>query len=244
MGLVVRNRVDVPVDGLFVATFSGTANPLSDGGLWLQGATDGVDWKDVQLSSALACGTQAGNTGPPYDDSTALVRGLWQPNQKARATVKSINQTSTGFCEVEIRLRSTLRSHWNSGYEINWRCTKDGSQYSEVIRWNGPLGTVSGGGGAYTALEHKVAADGIPGITDGDTVEAWIVDDLISVYQNSVLLYTHDLTTDTANTYGVSKYTSGSPGMAFWRRDNGATPANTDHGFTAFRAWDTRYSNF
>jgi hypothetical protein len=244
MGLVLRNRLDLPVDGLFVADFAGTANPLSDGGIWIQGATDGIDWADAQLSSGLACGTQPGTTGPPYDDAVALLRGLWQPNQKARATVKSINQTSTGFCEVELRLRSTIRPRWNSGYEINWRCTKDGSQYSEVIRWNGPVGIVSGGGGAYTALEHKVAADGIPGITDGDIVEAWIVGDLISVYQNGSLLYTHDTSLDTANSYGLSKYASGSPGIAFWRRNNGATISNTDFGFTAFRAWDSRYSNF
>jgi len=242
VGLRIASRLDVPIDGLFVADLSGTANPLSDGGLWIHGATDGLLWKDVQVVNGLACGTQDGTTGPPYDDTTGLVRGLWLPNQKVRGRVRVAAQNSSSFCEVEIRLRSTIRANWNTGYEINFRNTSDGSQYSELVRFNGPLGTVSGGGGAYTYLEQKNAANGIPGLQDGDIFEAWAVDDLISVFLNDALLYTHDLSGDSANQFGVSKFSSGSPGMGFWRRNNGQSVNNTDFGFDQFRAWDSRYA--
>jgi hypothetical protein len=42
--------------------------------------------------------------------------------------------------EVELRLHSSLSAHKATGYEIDFRCPKSDKAYSEIARWNGPLG--------------------------------------------------------------------------------------------------------
>lgn len=217
-----------------VSAFSGSVNPFTQGGQWINGLTDATDWCDVKLVNGLACGTQSGSVGPPYNDSTCLLTGPWVNDQEVIATVFTQNQQtgSSDFQEVEIRLRSTLTPNVNNGYEVTWRCTTGGSQYLDIVRWNGPLGTVSGGGGAYTPLgNHIVAADGLPGLVTGAQVRATIIGTVITAYQraNSGAAWTQVYSYDTAS--DTTKFSSGSPGMGFWLRGAGA---NTDFGFTDF----------
>src|SRR5438477_13187607 len=78
----------------------------------------------------------------------------------------------------------------------------------QFVRWNGPPVdyTVLDGGGSYLYFQ------------DGDTFKASIVGNVISAYVNDVLI---SQTTDDA-------FTTGNPGISFFRRDCGA---NTDFGF-------------
>ena len=115
---------------------SATENPISEGGNWTNGKADGVDWGDVRTTPGLAFGTNAGN----FADSTAILDGSWGPDQMAQATVHSVNQNDNYYEEVELRLRSTITPHNNTGYEINFRCSKTGNAYSQIVRWNGALG--------------------------------------------------------------------------------------------------------
>lgn len=197
----------------YTTAFPLTENPISEGGNWINGKTDGIDWGDVQTTPGLAFGTNSGG----YADSTALLSGTWGPNQMAQATVHSVNQTDSLYEEVELRLRSTISAHSNTGYEINFRCSKTGNAYSQVVRWNGPLGNftylMSNGGAQY-------------GVANNDVVKATMIGNVITVYINGV-----QIGQVTDNTY-----TSGSPGMGFYL--DGATGINANYGFTTFLASD------
>ncbi len=113
-------------------------NPISEGGNWINGATTGVGWGNVQTTSGLAFGTNVSGA-PPFNDSTAVLSGTWGSDQAATATVHSVNQNPSIFEEVELRLRTTITPNSITGYEINFRCTSDGSQYIGIVRWNGSL---------------------------------------------------------------------------------------------------------
>ena len=86
--------------------FEGDEEPISEGGIWLNGRTDGVDWADVVTGGGVAHGgatrmavaerrLEQGNMEPgaadaaepegDYDDPTAVLSGSWGRNQHARA---------------------------------------------------------------------------------------------------------------------------------------------------------------
>jgi hypothetical protein len=135
----------------------------------------------------------------------------------AQATVHSVNQTDSVYEEVELRLRSTISAHSITGYEINFRCSKTGNAYSQIVRWNGALGN-------FTDLSAKDGAQ--YGVTDKDVVKATIVGSVITVYLNGVQI---NQATDTT-------YTAGNPGMGFY--SSGVSGINANYGFTTFHAED------
>lgn len=193
-------------------------NPLSEQGAWINGGTVGLDWANVRTTPGLVFGTESGSGG--YDDSTAVLAGQWNPDQMAQATVHTVNQNKGFFEEVELRLRTTITAHSITGYEINFRCTSDGSQYVQIVRWNGPLGK-------FTYVNTAVG----PGLRDGDIVKATIVGSTITAYINGKAVVQG---TD-------STYMSGSPGIGFFLQ--GATGVNGDFGFTSFAAMDGVLAN-
>ena len=169
----------------------------------------------MRTTSGLAYGTQSGSNG--YDDSTAILAGNWGPNQDVSATVHSVNQqTGNVFEEVELRLRTSISAHSITGYEVNFRCTHDGSQYTQVVRWNGKLGS-------FTEIDGRTG----PGIYNGDTVRATIAGNTISVYINGSVIFTV-----TDSTYGT-----GSPGLGFFLQ-GGSSNLDSDFGFTTYTASD------
>jgi hypothetical protein len=207
-------------------------DPVSEGGIWLNGAKDGIDWADVVVRNGLAYGgvtrmqaaerrVEQGNLAPEapgaapegdYDDPTALLAGVWGKNQHARGRVFSRNPTEEYFQEVEIRLRSTLTPHHCSGYEIFWRCLKTENAYAEIVRWNGKVGD-------FTSL-RKLSGPQY-GVQNGDIVEAIISGDVITGIVNGM-----EVISATDNAFG-----SGSPGIGF---NFGVGNTNVDHGFTYF----------
>ena len=80
-------------------------NPISEGGKWINGGKDGIDWYNVITKNGVAYGAV---TQGEYTDPTALLTGTWGKNQTVKARVFSRNQTEKYGQEVEIRLRSTL----------------------------------------------------------------------------------------------------------------------------------------
>jgi len=195
--------------------FTANENPISEGGKWLNGKAQGLDWADVAVSDRVAHGTESGTSG--YDDSTAILAGAWGSDQSVEATVYSVNQSDGVYEEVELRLRSSLSAHQAKGYEINFRCSKTDKAYAQIVRWNGPLGK-------FTYLAAKEGSNF--GVTNGDVVKATIVGDVITAYINGVqILQASD-----------STYTNGSPGMGFFLQGTGVS--NSDFGFTGFSASD------
>ncbi|MBS1841145.1 MAG: immunoglobulin domain-containing protein [Acidobacteria bacterium] len=198
----------------YSTTFPLTEGVISESGNWINGKANGVDWKDVSTIPGLAYGTENGST--MYDDSTAVLTGTWNTNQMAQATVHTVNQNSSIFEEVELRLRTSITANSITGYEFNFRCTSDGSQYAQIVRWNGPLSS-------FTLLDSRAG----PGLHDGDVIKATAKGNTLTIYLNGTALFS---VTD-------STFANGSPGIGFYNQ-NGTTGNNKDYGFTSFSAAD------
>ena len=199
-------------------------NPISEGGNWINGGATGIDWGNVQTTAGLAFGTVV-SPGPPYNDSTAVLSGTWGSDQAVSATVQTVNQNSSIFEEVELRLRTTITADSITGYEINFRATSDGTQYCQLIRWNGALDD-------FTGLTGQVSP-GCPGLHNGDVVSATVIGSSICSYVNGVQIFCW---TDTT-------FANGSPGMGFYMQ-GGTTGQLGDYGFTSFFATDSNVSSF
>jgi hypothetical protein len=210
--------------------FTRDETPISEGGLWRNARTDGIDWCDVVTRNGVAFGevtrmgvaeqrAEQGNLDAAdadaapvgdYDDPTAVLGGTWGRNQFVKARVFSRNQTNRYFQEVEIRLRTTIEPHSCTGYEVFWRCLKTDEAYAEIVRWDGKIGT-------WKSLTRKTGPEF--GVKDGDLVEACIVGNQIRGYINGV-----EVTSVTDDTYS-----DGGPGIGF---NFGVGDTNVDHGFT------------
>ena len=214
-------------------------NPISEGGIWLNGRKNGIDWIDIIARNGIAYGevtrmgvaerrVEQGNLASTaeggsvhigdYDDPTALLAGPWGRNQHAIATVFSRNQTERYFQEVEIRLRSLMRPGWCTGYEVFWRCLKTDAGYAEIARWNGKVGE-------FTSLKKLIGPQ--LGVQDGDVVEATVVGNVLKGYINGVEVIS---AVDDA-------FDAGGPGIGF---NFGVGNTNVDHGLTSFEVetWD------
>ncbi len=204
----------VPVHGqggrTYTTNFPATENPISEGGNWRNGQREGVVWKDIRTVPGLAFGTQGGSP-PPYDDSTAVLGGTWGPDQTVEAKVKTVNQNGSINQEVEIRLRTSINPNSLSGYEILFKVTHDGSQYHQIVRWHGPLGTASCNWGcAFSEVpgsRNMRAGDGFPGVYDGDTIGASVIGNRIRTWiiHNGVKQVLQDIN-DTSGAGGGSVF--------------------------------------
>jgi len=212
--------------------FQGNETPISEGGIWLNGKRDGIDWADVLMrdgrvygevtrmmakerrveQQVLGAGAAAGAAEGDYDDPTAVLTGSWGRDQYGRARVFSEKQTDKYFQEVEIRLRSSIKPHWCDGYEVFWRCLKTEGGYAEIVRWNGKIGD-------FTSLKKLVGKE--YGVEDGDLIEASITGNVIKGYVNGKEMIS---AVD-------DKIQSGSPGVGF---NFFVGNTNVDHGLTFF----------
>jgi hypothetical protein len=195
-------------------------NPIFESGIWLNGGQDGANWTDINTTPGLAFGTQTGNAPGPaqFADSTAVLTGTWGANQQAQAVVFNSNpKNGSGiFEEVEIRLNTTITSGSITGYECNYSLRTDGSQYAQIVRWNGPLAD-------FTLLNSLRLT--VP-VTTGTKVMCQNVGGAITTYVNGTAIFS---VTD-------STYTGGSPGIGMFLQ--GTTGVNRDYGFMSFSASD------
>jgi len=209
------------IHGAYTTNFPHPENPISEGGKWLNGQSDGLDWTNVRTTPGFAFGTELGGKRPEpekYDDSAALLTGAWGPNQTVQATVHRVNKDDdTTYQEVELRLRSALAPHNSTGYEVMFRCSKSPKAYVQVARWDGILG-------AFMYL--KQAEGSQYGVADGDVVKASMIGKVITVYINGVqVVQTSDYL-----------FTGGNPGIGFYL--DGTTGVNSQCGFSSFSATD------
>jgi hypothetical protein len=200
----------------YTTTFPLTENPISEGGSWINGQTDGLDWHDMSTTPGLAIGHQSGSS---YTDGTALLTGAWGSTQSAEAVVHATKPQDDCYQEVELRLRSALAPHSCTGYEISFKATKTSGAYLIIVRWNGPVGD-------FTYLLNVSGAQ--YGVTEGDVVKATIAGNVITAYLNGVPM---GHATD-------STYVSGSPGMGMNLETSDATCVGTNgnYGFTRYTA--------
>ena len=183
----------------YSTTFTASENPISQGSSWYNGADDGIDWCNVQTSTGYAWGV--GPCSAKYADPTAILKGTWGPNQTVQATARIGRASGSYYQEIELRLRTTVRAHNISGYEINFGVSH---AYLEIVRWNGPLAdfTYLGSSCKYPSVCGRVAGFAIH---NGDVAKAIISGSTISVYVNGILRAT---ATD-------STFTAGNPGIGY-----------------------------
>lgn len=196
----------------YVTDFNFTEAPIHEGDSWHH---DGLDWALVDTGNGIAFGTQAlgvARSGPgQYDDAYAYLTGF-APNQQASGVISKGTIDTSCTHEVEILLHWSDGPHTAAGYECN--LAHDGA-YAEIVRWNGPVGD-------YTYL----ARGSVPGgVRDGDVLSGSIVGTTITLSFNGAVVVT---ATD-------ATFTSGNPGMAFWRGSSGCGTLG-DFGFTRYSA--------
>ena len=214
-------RTDFPLD----------ENPVSEGGMWLNGKKDAIDFTDCITSdgfihgapsrmNALEKRAEQGNldsdsedaTEGDYDDPTAILSGEWGPNQHGKGVAHIENPTAEWFQEVQIRLRCKVEPHSISGYEVFFRCLEGENGYAEIVRWNGPVGD-------WTSLQRHQGPE--YGVKDGDVIEATIEGNVIKGLINGEEKIT--VTDDT--------FDAGAPGVGF---NFGVGDTYADHGLSSF----------
>lgn len=201
----------IPLGGSGYSTvFPLTENPISEGGVWTNGGTTGLDWTNVQTTAGLAFATQVAGPSPPFTDSVASLGGFG-PNQWAQGVV---HNASANLREVELLLRWTITAHNTTGYEIDVT-TNFGLG---IARWNGALNS-------FTFLAQNITTN--VSTAEGAVWYAQIVGSTITVNCNGTQVFSG---TD-------STFATGNPGIGFFSSTNNGTPtANNTFGWKSFRA--------
>lgn len=223
------SRVNAALAGGYSTTFWRTENPLSEGGLWKNGATDGTDWADIRTQAGLgAYGNQEPPTAPPYNDAGAVFNPLTKGDCRIiyQAGINEANRASwTGFHELEA-WRGTIAAGEIKVYEA-MTSLLPGNPYWQIMKWPGPIAD-----NINDFLEVATVSNG-PVINDRDWVRWDFIGPLIIGYFRQDgdpdwgdLVISGDTTSDGA------RYTSGKPGLGWWK--NGNVVANTDYWF---RKW-------
>lgn len=214
----------------YKTTFTRDEDPIAEDGMWLNGATDGVDWTDVVTNGGVAYGAYARNSTPEaraeqgnletdeatgdYDDPTAILTGDWGPDQFLSGRAYIRNATEDLFQEIQLRVRYELRAGFCTGYEFIFRALDTPAAYVEIVRWNGVIGD-------WKSLARSVGAEF--GIKDGDLIEGRIVGNVLtgSINGRDVISVSDD------------QIGAGAPGIGY---NFGVGHTNIDHGLTEFSA--------
>lgn len=153
--------------GAFSTSFPATENPISQGGLWTNGKTTGVDWQDIQTTPGESFAT-AHPTPGHFDDCVACLSGRsFNANHYAQATVFLAGGYSAGH-EVELFVRMSITPHSVTGYEFYMSTDTQ----LELVRWNGALDDFT----VLTGATHTPA--------DGDVMRLEVVGNSITAYVN------------------------------------------------------------
>ncbi len=211
-------------------SFPAAENPISQGGLWLNGGTDGIDWNDVQTVNGIAIGHVT--AGVVFADPTAILNTLttdpWYTAQQAQGTVFTQAGTGDYYPEIELRLNTTIQPHHVTGYEFDCGVLSAPKVGCAIIRWNGPLAAGPpnyNSNKGFTVLNPIVPVE----FTNGDVmhvVNTGGTGNNLQLYKNgSLVVQCTDHT-----------WTGGSPGLGF----NGSDPSRInnygDEGFRNFSA--------
>lgn len=193
----------------FPTTFPLTQNPISQGGIWLGGGTDGLDWHNQRTTTGKCYGDSFSHDGgvSDYDDNLAILKTSYRTfanNQFAEAiTYRAPAYTPGTNHETELLLRFAITANSATGYEMLW--SHDG--WLVIVRWNGPLGNFT----QLASTGAPIAGDAV----DGDVIKFTVVGITLKGYKNGVEILSVDDAT----------YASGQPGHGSWAR-TGATLAN------------------
>jgi hypothetical protein len=205
---VIQTPVSLPS---YSTSFPATENPISEGGVWTNGGTTGLDWQNARTTTgtpnkAYGTGFSTGAT-----DNIAILSGF-PANQSAQLTVYyASGYTAPGSHEIELLLRFQITAHNARGYEITFRFDGTGVQ---IVRWNGAVEN-------YTVLTST--GTGISSLATGDVLKATMIGTTITVYKNGSAVQS---ATD-------ATFSTGNPGMGFFINSGGTLDGYCISQFTA-----------
>lgn len=208
------------IQSSYSTSFSGTENPISEGGRWINGQADGIKWSNISITPGFARGQQIPDLTVPdrYNDSTSVLKGLWYNDQTVQCVVGALSSNTTKIMELECRVRTSLIPNTCNGYEILFS-GQSTNPYIQIVRWNGPIGD-------FTVLNSTS-----PGTTIAvnDTLKATVIGTVITAYINGTSKLSWDTGSDNP------KYASGKPGMGFFLQLASGDPAEqANYGFSSF----------
>lgn len=199
----------VIVAGTYSTTFPLTENPISEGGAWVRGLAEGLDWTNPATGLAsdgtthVAYGARVPSNA--FDDAIAHLK-LYSANHWCQGTI--YRATTSGLPEVELLLRSTISPNSAIQYEID--ILADGRLF--IVQWLGALNNFHIEAGPITTNCT---------MNDNDVWYAQISSNTIIVNCNGTQVYTGDITT-----FLNAPINSGNPGMGFYA-NNGTPDPNT-----------------
>jgi hypothetical protein len=214
-------RLPVSAQGNFSTSFPASENPISQGGKWLNGATNGLDWNDVKTTRGFAGGV--GPASVTFADPEAILNpgttGPWGSDQQAQGTIYTRATIGNLYPEVELRLNSTMTAHNSTGYEFTCSVLNHPVPGMAIVRWNGSLANPTNSNNGFTILASVTTRS----CADGDVIKATHIGGALSFYRNGILIVTAS----------DSTYTNGAPGVGF---DAGCDGTYANFGFVDFSA--------
>ena len=199
---------------------TGSENPISEKGRWVNGKLSAVDWQNCEVSSGSIHGDTNGTNSNACmadincTDPTCLLTGTWGPDQDITVVVKnSVPHTHPDSEEAECRLRTRFSPHRHVGYELMWSLTNN--HYIDLERWD-----FDGVNQRFHDLKF-IADDGA--VADGDTLRCTMIGTVITGYRNGTQRITYDTSTgNDGGTPGMAdsiQYSTGNPGVGFFLRN-------------------------
>lgn len=214
----------------YTTSFRLTENPISEGGKWLNGRTNGLDWNDFRTTPGSAMGYVP--NGVYFADPIAVLdpatTGPWSIAQQAQGTVFIHAGAGDYYPEVELHTNVTIAPHKITGYEFDCGVLNEPNAGCAIVRWNGPL--ANGPPNWNSNHGYTPITPAVPVIfQNGDVMRAvntGAATNNLQLYRNGVLVVE-----GTDHTW-----TGGSPGIGV----NGSDPTQinnyADEGFTNFSA--------
>lgn len=224
----------------FQTSFPATENPISQGGQWVNGLADGLDWGNVQTIGNGTSGAAYGTTispGPPFNDSVALIKGTWGLNQTVTGTVVGCSGANIAvFKEISIFLRFTVSAHSAKGFGADWSCenANNGQPYHEFGSWCGPVNDFAGSPGNTCPGAPSFHVGNAPGngVVNGDVISVSLIGNVVTMTKNGVVQVQSGVDGAPFDNFDTA---AGSPGIGFYLQSGSATAAAgmlTDHGLT------------
>lgn len=196
----------------YSTSFPATENPISEGGIWLNGLTDGLDWNDIQTVPGKAyAATLDTAPGGDSDDICVLKPAFFActANQFSQATVfRNGGYSPSGSHEISLLVRFAISAHSAAGYE--WYVNQNGG--SSIVRWNG----------AHSSFDI-IASPTCNAPANGDVFRMEISGTTITVYQNGV----------SKGTVNNSTFSTGNPGFG----NNPSTGGTATVSGMGYSAW-------
>lgn len=192
----------------YSSNFSGTENPLSEGGVWASNATQ---WTRMRMQNGVAHGTN----GPSdtFDDSYAYLQNWSGENYEIEGAVfrsASLNEAVAHEIELEFRVADSA-----SAVRL-YECLFNFQGGMQIFRWENSFGSFS----ADLFIADNGGSLGRQ-LQSGDVLKARIVGNNITMFINSTQYGHCDITTGSP----ANVWTTGKPGIGAFTRPGG----NSEH---------------